>query len=411
MQRPVDAPAPPRRARRAIALGVAIAAAGFLGATSSDPEAFDRLRSLPLRQRRALDANLGRFDRLDAAERAAIREVDRRVAGLAPEERDRAFDRLRRYHLWVESLPESRRDDLLRASPAGRAEAVNSFLQEERRQRPVLVGSLALRSKALNPGTLTETAFQIRCWRAIDPRERNTIVEMAEPAPTLANRRRQELVNRGHALGLIQEPAFFLPTIDLVRGRLIDPARRKAFFEEFRDQISVNAPSNLKPELQRNFLVEHRRKVFEEILARIEDERFRQAVLNPKANLDGIAKLSPEARQALKAVRPMVQQKLVREAEAEYLATNALEPVEPAQLKDFLELIPPWIEQALEVLPADEARLKLTALYRLVEAADGEPPRPFRAPRRAARLRSLTPPAPTPAPSAGKKPPAEPKPS
>jgi hypothetical protein len=401
----------PRRVRRAIALVAALAAAGFLGAASADLAAMERLRSLPLRQRRALAEALDRFGRLDAVDRAAIRDVDRRVAALGPDERARALDRLRRYHLWVQSLPDSRRDDLHRMSPEGRIEAVRAFLEEEASRRPGVAGSVALRSKALNPGILIDTAYQIRIWRAIRPEERARIEEINAPPALLVERRHVELVKQGRALGLVPEPAFFQPTIALVRGRLIDPARRKGFFEEFRDQINVNLPKGMQPDAQRKFVADLRRRVLDEILSRVEDESFRKMVLNPMANLDGIAKLSPEAKQALRVVRPLIHQKIVREAEAEYLATNAPEPVEPEKLRLFLEAIPPWIEQALEVLPADEARLKATALYRLVEAAEGEPPRPARAARRAARLQNPKPSAPTPAPSAPKTLPAEPKPS
>jgi hypothetical protein len=411
MRRAADTSPNPRRGRRAIALVAALAAAGFLGAAGADPAALERLRSLPLRQRRALAEALDRFDRLDAVDQAAIREVDRRVAALGPEERARALDRLHRYHLYVESLPASRRDELRQMSPEGRIEAVNAFLEQEKSQRPGVAGSVALRSQALNPGTLIEAAFQVRIWRAIGPEDRAKIEEINAPPAMPGDRRRDELLKKGRALGLFPEPAFFQPTISLVRGRLIDPAKSKAFFEDFRDQISVNPPKGLKADAQRKFVADQRRRVLEEILSRVEDESFRLMVLNPMANLDGIAKLSPEAKQALRVVRPPIHQRIVREAEAEYLATNAPEPVEPAKLRGFLEAIPPWTEQALEVLPADEARLKATALYRLVEAAEGEPPRPFRAARRAARLQNPKPPAPAPAPTAPKKPPVEPKPS
>lgn len=395
MPRPADL-APVIRPALAIAAAAVVVA---LGAAGAGPVAFDRLRALPLRQRRALDEALGRFDRLDADERAAIRAVDRRLAGLDAVERARLLDRLRRYHLWVEALPEARRDELRKAAPADRVEFVRAFLRDESARRAGVAGSVAMRSQALNPGTLTDAAFQVRCWRALGPDDRDRIETIVEKPPGSAQRRRQELVNLGHSKGLFPEPAFFQPTIDVVRDRLVDPKRRAAFFDEFRDELVANAKANPQQKGQE----------VDALLALLADPQLRDAVLNPAANAAPLKALPADKRNKLTAnrngLRMKFREKLVREAEAEYLARNDLEPVAPAKLREFLEAVPPWIEQAVEVLPADEARLKLTALYRLVEAAEAAEPRPSRpaAARRAARLRGQAPPAPT-SPAAGPKP-------
>jgi len=176
--------------RTPLALALTFAAIG-LGAASSfvveaDNEA--RLRALPIERRRALAAELARFDLLDRTDRDAILKLDARLAGLPPEERARDLGLLRRYYLWHQGLTEDQKQALADASMPTRVALIRQF-REARRQDP---GSARrddpvwTRSPGFNPLTFAEEAFQIRLWPHLPPRQREILEKIPHDLPRMA---------------------------------------------------------------------------------------------------------------------------------------------------------------------------------------------------------------------------------
>ncbi len=86
----------------------------LLGASDVVDEARARLLGMPLPERKQIEENLRRFDQvLTSEQQKAIRELDQRIAGLAPEERVHYLAVLRRYHNWLDSLPEAVKNSVL----------------------------------------------------------------------------------------------------------------------------------------------------------------------------------------------------------------------------------------------------------------------------------------------------------
>src|SRR5262249_17513565 len=101
-----------------------------LGAFLSADLDLDKLRAIPVAQRRALSEKLREFDRLPREERRAIEDLDRRLNEMPPEERDRYYATLRRYAAWVQSLPPERREALRTMSPDERLALVRQSRAE-----------------------------------------------------------------------------------------------------------------------------------------------------------------------------------------------------------------------------------------------------------------------------------------
>src|SRR4051794_38661779 len=86
----------------------------LLGASEAVDEARARLLSMSLQERKQIEASLRRFDQvLTSDEQKAIRALDQRIAGLVPEERLRFLAVLRRYHNWLDSLPDTVKNSVL----------------------------------------------------------------------------------------------------------------------------------------------------------------------------------------------------------------------------------------------------------------------------------------------------------
>ena len=87
----------------------------FVGAAclGDDRQNRELLETLPRDRRESLAANLAEFDRLGAAERTAIRRLDRTIAETEATEQARYRALLHHYHLWFQGLPIEQRDQLL----------------------------------------------------------------------------------------------------------------------------------------------------------------------------------------------------------------------------------------------------------------------------------------------------------
>ena len=108
------------------------ALATLVAAAAVDPEQNSvRLRALAGERRAKLVENLKKFDLLYSRQKQdSLRELDRRIHDLPPEQRAHYLDVLRRYHNWLNQLPENKQDELNEQPPAERMAAVKKLVAE-----------------------------------------------------------------------------------------------------------------------------------------------------------------------------------------------------------------------------------------------------------------------------------------
>jgi len=101
----------------------------LLGASDAVDEARARLLGMPLQERKQIEESLRRFDQvLTIEQQKAIRDLDQRITGLAPEERVRYLAVLRKYHNWLDSLPETVKNSVLDKPADERMALVRSLI-------------------------------------------------------------------------------------------------------------------------------------------------------------------------------------------------------------------------------------------------------------------------------------------
>src|SRR5436305_82167 len=105
----------------------------LLGASDAVDEARARVLGMPLEDRRQIEENLRRFDQvLTNEQQKAVRELDERLARLAPEERIRYLAVLRRYHNCIDSRPSA-------GLPEGRSRAQRNAHQDGSQNRRAFI--------------------------------------------------------------------------------------------------------------------------------------------------------------------------------------------------------------------------------------------------------------------------------
>ena len=141
------------------------------------------LETLPRDRRASLAENLDRFDRLDAAERTAIRRLDKSIELSDPVEQDRLRAQLHRYHLWFQGLPDEQQaaimaitdhDERFRAAQKIRHEETTGPQREGPRIARIRIGEYGM----LGP---FEAAFLLKVWQKL-PQERKAEVAKKPPA-------------------------------------------------------------------------------------------------------------------------------------------------------------------------------------------------------------------------------------
>ena len=108
------------------------AAVTVVAAAAVDPEQnWVRLRALSGERRAKLVGNLKNFDLLYSRQKQdSLRELDRRIHALSPDQRDHYLAVLRRYHNWLNQLPENKQDELNEQPPAERMAAVKKLVTD-----------------------------------------------------------------------------------------------------------------------------------------------------------------------------------------------------------------------------------------------------------------------------------------
>ncbi len=223
---------------------------------------------------------------------------------------------MRRYHNWLDSLPDKERDDLQVRPPGERMAQIKKMLS--RFPLPAEGTPLWLQFADFAGPSPFETATTFRIWQGLTTQQRHEIEALTAPGE-----RRMKLMAHGRELRLLRE---------------IRPA-----------DFSID-----------------------EWIPRVE------------AKLAEIQPLDPEIRAALTKAESTFKTKYEGKAKVREhsplmrrLAINLYlleqpppSPVDSQHLAQFLAAMPPWLRTSFDVYPADEARRRLTVVYRLLFPRD-----------------------------------------
>lgn len=327
---------------------VALIAALAGPARGEDPANMNmkRLEAMPREQRLRLAKALEKFDLLPSPERAAIRDLDAALARLDPEVQARYRDVLRRYHVWFGGLDDPQKKQLADAPTIdAKLALVAKWRKAERDADTRAKKNLVFGVHPGDLGTLPpfEMANALRVWRELDAKQKAEI-EKIEP---IFPRRLAELTKVGIRKGIA--PHRFPRTIeDRLMDRLEADDKVKAAFQKYIPKREKNA--------------------------------------------------DPEAE--TKRVEARKGSPLHSLSESLYFVETPAEPVSPAHLAQFEAEFPGWLRATLDPLPPEDARRRITILYRQIYPPGKEIPPPATGePSKAepAKSKAETPPATKPA--------------
>ena len=171
--------------RRCGMVGVSALAVILVAAVADPDPNWARIRAMPPGQRSKLLQSLRKFDlEVSPEKREAIRVLDRRIAQLDPPQRARYFWVLRRYHDWLNSLPENKQDEVLAQPPGDRMALIRKLVD----QYPVPTSETPEFLQIAELGELNpfELASAFRIWQAANQSQR----EHVERKTAGQNRRR-----------------------------------------------------------------------------------------------------------------------------------------------------------------------------------------------------------------------------
>jgi len=294
-----------RRGFRIFALPALVALATVLIAAGIDFDAnWNRLKELPVEERKKLVDNLLRFDAvLTSVQQQAVLELDRKIHELPVSQQIEYLGVLRRYHNWLSRLPDDRRDEILRASPTERMAAISKLASLPRYKISADVTPPFLQLAEIGEYSPFELAAIYKIWQALTPAQRKEVEKpVANPGRLLL------LFRLGDAKKLQRE---ILPEGYDEERALGDFA---AYIKKTHSALVVDAPKK-------------------QTEARIAEITRRQAI--------NFYYLSAEQKAAVKHVSP-------------------------ERLDQFAATFPWWLQSTFESYPPDEARRRLTIIYRLV---------------------------------------------
>jgi len=351
-------------------LVVPAAAALSIGAGDVPDDARARLQNMSLQQRAELTEALKQFDfQLTPDQQKSIRQIDQQLIGLGAEDKVHYLAALRRYHNWLDSLPETVRDNLQAKPPAERMAQIKTLIS----RYPLPRESSPSWMQFAEVGGMSpfELAITFKIWQELTPEQRREI----EGLPA-GGQRRSKLLEDGRELKLNREvrPHDFRVDdwIPKVEAKIADIS---AFDPELKGAV-----------------------------AKAEKLAAVKAELASKRKNEG-------KEQAVRIISPLMRRLAIN---LYFLEQPAPRPVDPERLAQFFAAMPPWVRTSYDSYTADEARRRLTLVYRLLFPNDEfKPTRPGTsvATGSTASKGSPTPPPPVPAaprkePTAPKRPPA-----
>lgn len=297
---------------RLVGPAAAVVLAIFAGAALFDENRARYLQMSPA-ARRELAESLRRFDeRLGPDRQRAARAIDDRLGAMPPEERDAHLSTLRRHHNWLATLPEPIRDELLSTPTSERLDRMRSLFAKY--PPPGEEARSALDFVPIGGVGIFEVASLCKTWIEITPQDRKRIGELPK------GDRRAELHRIGRELEI---PLALVP-------------------DDFSMEVWVN---RAEPRIK----------------------ELREGASNQN---DWIGKLEGRINAAAERLadgKPRVSPFLHGLAVNLYLREHKpAHPVDPVRLSRFLEAMPPWIQSSFYPFPSDEAKRRLTFVYRQV---------------------------------------------
>jgi hypothetical protein len=342
---------------RALAIMIVPAAALAIGAADEPGEARARLQNMSLRQRSELADALKQFDlQLTSEQQKSIRAIDEQISRLPAEEKVRSLAALRRYHNWLDSLPERVRDSLLAKPPGERMAQVKTLTANY--PLPNEDAPYWMQFAEVAGASPFELAASFKIWQELTPPQRREIESLSAGAR---------------------------------RTRLFEYARDLKLLRELR-------PPNFRAD---DWIPKVEAKIAE---LHVSDPELKTAVA--KAELT--AKRKQEAKDQAVRMPPLLRRLAINLYFLEQ--PTAPKRVDPERLAQFFAALPPWVRTSFDSYTADEARRRLTLVYRLVFPEDEFTPLPPGKSRSTSSTSSRpgsTPPPPVPAARNGK---AAPKP-
>ena len=283
-------------ARHTLLKVTAIVTAALFGpvpaASSADESAnAQRLRDMPIEQRTRLVEKLREYDTLSAPEKAVVTTLDEALAAKPEAERDNYYAVLRRYHLWLRSLPEARRAEIERADAKDRLALVEKIVKQQRAE-DALNPPFFQTTDAL-PVSPYDLASRVKFWLSLTPAQRDEVDRVQDP--TLRQR------------------------------KLADLARELKF---------KSIPRHVSPAADEQAL-----------------ERFTK-----RRTFPALKKAEDFTKDAIKK----------RIADHDYFVEHPPARVNAETLQAFTLALPSWLRSTFDPLPPDEARRRLTVIYRLV---------------------------------------------
>jgi len=287
-------------------------------------------------QRTELADALKQFDlQLTPDQQKSIREIDQQISKLSTEAQVHYLAALRRYHNWLDSLPETVRDNLQAKPPGERMAQIKTMISKyplPRESHPYW-----MQFAEVAGSSPFELAAIFKIWQELTPQQRREIESL--PAGV---QRRSRLIEYGRDLKLFREFREFRP-----RDFHVDDWIPKV-------EAKIADVSAYDPELK-------------SAVAKAEKNAVAKAELASKRKNEG-------KEPASRIVSPLMRRLAIN---LYFLEQPAPRPVDPQRLAQFLAAMPPWVRTSFDSYTADEARRRLTLVYRLLFPKDEfKPARP-----------------------------------
>lgn len=314
----MDTPQKVRAAHFSVLLLLPLLGCWLVGAGREPDKNWARIRSVPRAQRQKFADNLKRFDlELNREQQQSVRELDRRLSQLEPDEKAHRLAVLRRYHNWVQSLPENHQTELMAKPPDERMALVRKLILDH----PVPGSETPFLMQMAGFGRFSpfELASVFRIWQELTPVQRRTIESLAAGPKPLERLR------------------------ELAHDLQIPWSTRPSAFDESGWVAKVEAYLKEKGSIDLDD---------EEELAKADNPQDSQ-LSNPE----------PDRQKRPPSLRSRLRQ---RQAITLFFLRNPPHPVSPEKLDLFLGAFPSWLRATFDPFPPDEARRQLTIVYRLV---------------------------------------------
>jgi hypothetical protein len=306
-------------------VGISTMAIILVAAATEHDANWERLRAMPTDERTRLLGILRKFDlELTPEQRASVREVDRRLSELSPDRRAQYEAVLRRYHDWLNGLPESRQTELTEKPRAERLALIRKWIAE----RPVPAGDTQELMSVVEVGELSpfELASAFKIWQSVRDDQKQRLAGLKD------HDRRAALFKMGERM-----------KTPIPRETRPDDYDEEKWLGKVHEFLRTTRPILLAEDVVKKKMEEARKR------AEWQDEKARKKIE------DAMRRFEAGHREVL---RRMAINYYVRQ-------TRVSGTVDSERLARFVAVLPDWLRTCFDSLPPDEARRRLTIAYRL----------------------------------------------